>query len=369
MSTAESKQNKEKLYIEEFLHKPFLKPKIGIIIHTYGKTKPDFPLNKSEIADILGDDGIILETFSEKDIYHALAEFRYRKAPVVGFIGDNSSIHFIVNALIHLHGEKQMPLLVPLRGKNRSIIASDVKLDKDIGAILHKIKRKYILKKDDSVNFIERNTIKFTISENDDPFSDNPYSQKKDTKTANAYEYYGFVLSTGAVYRIMKLIKEGDTKIAKSVQSFSRTYLSLLFKGELADHLLSKDRCTLKLDGERINHPRSLITVISSLYKILNHYQPFTMLEDYESTRNAKFNFMSADLVRGDLLKSLPFLSKGKYGNLVKTGKVILQRVNEVVLETQSGIVLDGEVIKPYAQNKSYIIRVENGPLIKFPII
>ncbi len=356
--------------IKEILSKPFSNTKIGIIIHTHQTVKPDFNIKKDDIANLLGDEGIILETFSSKDIYHALAEFRFHQIPVVGFIGDNRSIHLVITAMIELHGEQNMPLFIPFRGRHKSIVAGEVNLDKDIGVIINRIKRLLNEKPkghqhnesyEQKLKYIQRNTLKVTVIEkNNDDIKDDE----------NKIEvYYGFLFGFGSIYRLMKLLYDGDSKVANSVKSFSRTYLSILFNGDLSDHLLSKDRCSIKLDGERINFPRSLITLASPLDKLLDNYQPFSNSEAYEYIKNSTFNFLTADLNRGDVIKGLPFFIRGKYGKLEKEGRVVSKRVSSAEIETNAGFLLDGELIKPYSQKKSYLITLTQGPVIKFPVI
>ncbi len=173
----------------------------------------------------------------------------------------------------------------------------------------------------------------------------------------------------------MKLLYEGDPKMAKSFKSFTRTYLSILMKSEYSDHLLSKDRCSIKIkplyaqEFQKTGFSRCLLSIISPLRKILDHYHPFSSIDHYESTRNESFNFLVADLNRGDLLKGLPFFIKGKFGKLEKEGRVKLEKTSSVIIETNAGLLLDGELIKPYEKNKKYIITIENGPLIKFPVL
>lgn len=359
----------------DFIKDTFAQPKIGVIIHSYQKVNPNLPVNRTDISKLLGDDGMVFESFSDKDIYHALAEFRYHKIPIVGFIGDNRSIHQVITAMIHLHGEDKMPLFIPFKGNNKSIVANDVNLDKDIGVIINKIKRHYIDKNisSENIKYIQRNTIKLLIKEEKEDEGKKTQTSKEKIETEE--KYYGFVFGFGAIYRLVKLLYEGDPKIAKSFKSFTRTYLSILMKSEYSDHLLSKDRCSIKIkplyseEFQKIGFSRCLLTIISPLRKILDHYYPFSSLEHYESTRNESLNFMIADLNRGDLLKGLPFFIKGKYGKLEKEGKVKLEKTSSVMIETNAGIMLDGELIKPYEKNKKYLITIENGPLIKFPVL
>jgi hypothetical protein len=187
--------------------------------------------------------------------------------------------------------------------------------------------------------------------------------------------YYGFFFGFGAIYRIMKLYYEGDEKVAKSVKSFSRTYLSFLFNGDLADHLLSKDLCSIQVKSprrtglENIDMPRCSLTLASSIDRILDNYKPFNNISRSVNNNDDTFNFITANLNRGDILKGLPFFIKGKYGKLEKEEKVKSERVNLLYIKTNAGLLLDGELIKHYDQNKTYIITIEKGPVIKFPVI
>ncbi|MFW5799799.1 MAG: hypothetical protein ACOCV8_03195 [Spirochaetota bacterium] len=371
-------EREKKEYINEFLHKPFEKPKIGVIIHSPHKAKPDFPVKRKDLEKLLGNDGLIMETFSDKDVYHALAEFRYHKAPIVGYIGENKTSTSILSSMIKLHGEKHMPIFVPLKTHNHYISSVDLDMDKDIGVILNRIKKHYIEKgllyQKDKPKYVLRNTIKVIIKEVERSTTESETTVKvmkikAEEEKAPIDEYYGFLFGTGVIYKIIKLIYEGDPKVAGTVKSFLKTYFSLLMNSDLADHLLSKDLCKIKINDEKINMPHTLFNLASPLNKLIENYQPFSNTKVEESMKNQTFNFLSADLNRGDLLKGLPFFIKGRYGNLEKKGKVISRRVEDVEILTNSGLLLDGNLIKPYVQKKSYLINIKSGPIIKFPII
>lgn len=372
--------SEENKVLQQIIKTSFFNPKMGIIIHKHQTVKSAYTLKKEDIVKLLDNEGIVLETFSKKDIYHALAEFKYHNIPIVGFVGDNRSLPLIISSMIELHGENNMPLFIPFRGIHKNTIALDVGLDKDIGVIINRIKKHYI-EKDISKNmkYIERNTLKITIRESTKPLIDGyspekpikPYAKDKKEASEKITEvYYGFMFSIGAIYKIMKLYYEGDDKVINSIKTFSRAYLSLLMNSNISDHLLSKDICKIKLLEEKINHQRFLVILISSLDKLIDNYQPFSNIKYYnKASKNSSFNFMAADLDRGELLRGLPFFIHGRYGKLEKEAKVISNRVPSVNIETNAGILLDGELIKPYMQKKVYIIDIKSGPIIKFPVL
>ncbi len=385
-------QNKE---LNNWLNTSFVNPKIGIIIHTYSSTKTRSPLNYNDLRKLVADDGIVIQTHSKKDIYHALAEFRYQKVSFVCFVGDNRSIHYMVTSLVDLHGVDNMPFFVPLKGKSKSIIASEVNLDRDPGVIINRIKKNFIEKKinPENVKYMIRPTLKVLVRTEDRMMTEDKdlgmeetedtrkLVSIKDKKADHLYNafgdeiYYGFLFGLGAIYRIMKLYFDGDEKVAKSVKSFSRTYLSFLFNGDLADHLLSKDLCSIKIMNpqkqvlENIGMRRCSITLISSINKILDNYKPFDNISKETTENKDAVNFMTASLNRSDILKGLPFFIKGKYGKLEKEGKIISEKASLIKIRTNAGLLLDGELIKHYDQNKTYLINIEKGPVIKFPVI
>ncbi len=394
MATDKDRKQEQEQELKEWLNTSFVNPKIGVIIHTYSSTKSKFPLNSNDLRKLVGDEGLVIQTHSKKDIYHALAEFRYQRVAFVGFLGDNRSIHYMITTLIDLHGEDKMPFFFPLKSISKSIISGEVNLDKDPGVIINRIKKNFIEKKinPDDIKYIIRPTLKVTIREENKSITETKDTiteqqekrhivervNKKADHLYNAFGddiYYGFFFGFGAIYRIMKLYYEGDEKVAKSVKSFSRTYLSFLFNGDLADHLLSKDLCSIQVKSprraglENIDMPRCSLTLASSIDRILDNYKPFNNISRSVSNNDDTFNFMTANLNRGDILKGLPFFIKGKYGKLEKEEKVKSERVNLLFIKTNAGLLLDGELIKHYDQNKTYIITIEKGPVIKFPVI
>jgi hypothetical protein len=394
MATDKDRKQEQEQELKEWLNTSFVNPKIGVIIHTYSSTKSKFPLNSNDLRKLVGDEGLVIQTHSKKDIYHALAEFRYQRVAFVGFLGDNRSIHYMITTLIDLHGEDKMPFFFPLKSISKSIISGEVNLDKDPGVIINRIKKNFIEKKinPDDIKYIIRPTLKVTIREENKSITETKDTiteqqekrhivervNKKADHLYNAFGddiYYGFFFGFGAIYRIMKLYYEGDEKVAKSVKSFSRTYLSFLFNGDLADHLLSKDLCSIQVKSprraglENIDMPRCSLTLASSIDRILDNYKPFNNISRSVSNNDDTFNFMTANLNRGDILKGLPFFIKGKYGKLEKEEKVKSERVNLLYIKTNAGLLLDGELIKHYDQNKTYIITIEKGPVIKFPVI
>ena len=99
---------------------------IGVVVNPYARSNQRDPRRIERLAKLVGDDGIVEQTNGIDVLGDVARRFRERDVDLLAICGGDGTIFRTLTAFRHAWGERELPLVVPLRGGTINVIASSI---------------------------------------------------------------------------------------------------------------------------------------------------------------------------------------------------------------------------------------------------
>lgn len=312
-----------------------MKP-IGLIFNPFANLNKKNTKGKlRKIENILHNHGLVRTTNSKFEIPGIMREFHDNDIKILCISGGDGTISSVITSYINLLGDKELPLLVPLKGGTMNFISADAGLSVDQIKVCKNLTR--LIRDNKQLRSIERGIIKVI-----DPRFDLPY--------------YTFTWVDGYLYRFIKWYYRygGGTSVALKLMMKS----FILFLTNLNNDLFKQVNSSVSINNKRLPFESHLFIAAASVKRLVLGFKAFS--EQPKAGERFNIIYMRLPYVKKILYK----LPLGLYWSLHsdKSGNFLNQSTHSVKIEGNRGYVIDGEVIDT---EKPIDIRLEMGPTIK----
>jgi len=312
-----------------------MKP-IGVIFNPFAKlNKKQTSKQFGSIKEILSDYALVRSTNSKDEIQKVVREFHESDIKILCISGGDGTISTVLTAYINLHGEKDLPLLVPLRGGAMNFISADAGLSLNQIAVCNYLVR--IMGSNKPLETIERGLIKI-------------FDQRFD------HPYYSFTWVDGFLYRFMKWYYKGGGGTSVALKLIIKTFI--MFLTNLDHDLFRQVNSSVSISNKRLPFESHLFITAASVKRLVFGFRAFSE----QPKAGEKFNII---YMRLPYLKKVPYkIPIGLYWSLNsdESGNFLNLSTDRVKIEGNRGYVIDGEVID---SERPIDLKLEVGPTLK----
>ena len=287
------------------------------------------------IKEALDESALVCVTKNESDIHSALEEFYKEGITILGISGGDGTISSVLTSYINLFDDRDLPLVVPLKGGTMNMIIGDAGLRGDQISVCKELLR--CIKSKRQIPTIERGLIRVI-----DP----------------RYEYnkYAFTWVDGFLYRFTKWYYREGGGVGLALKLILKAAITSFTNSthDLFDEVESR----VYLNDEKIPFESHLFILAASVKRFVFGFRVFTD----ELVPGKKFGMLYIRLpyFRKALYRFPIALYKGLKSDA--TGNFMNQSLQSLTVEGNRGYIIDGEV---HDSDKVIDIRLEAGPKIR----
>ncbi|MDH4127953.1 MAG: diacylglycerol kinase family protein [Spirochaetota bacterium] len=312
------------------------KKSFGLIVN-YNAGKVKSGVYKREFFEkTFGNDCLIRETKVLDDVLKALKEFQdFGVEYLIIFGGDGTHQNVITQIL---RSNIVFKYIVPLKGGTMNMLVKDIGLGNSYIKVIKKLKELYSCNSKEILSF-EKPVLSVTVNSEE--------------------SHYGFYFANGVIYKILKKYYESPSSVYNAMKVTLKGLLGSFISSHSYSNLFDFIDCNV-IHDEQI-HPQSkyLGIMLSTLNRVVFNMKPFIQ----KINSKDQFCFTGYAFPKKDLIRHFIPLAKGK---LVKGSKVYSLTPKTLVLECDTGFVLDGEI---HNINEPSKINIEIGGYLNIPII
>jgi hypothetical protein len=312
-----------------------MKP-IGVIFNPFayinrkGTEKQLYAIKKA-----LDESALVRITRSKDEVPLALKEFYKEGITILGISGGDGTISSVLSSYISLFDDKDLPIIVPLKGGTMNMVAGDAGLRGSQVGVCHELIR--CIKNKRQIPTIERGLIRVI---------DSRYK----------YSNYTFSWVDGFLYRFIKWYYREGGGVGVALKLILKSGITALTN---LDHDLFKEvESRVYLDGKKLPFESHLFIFAASVKRTVFGFRVFTE----EVVPEEKFGMLYMRLPYfGKALYRLPVvLYKGLKSDI--SGNFINQSLQSLRIEGNRGYIIDGEI---YDSDNGIDVRLEAGPKVR----
>ncbi|MDA2920070.1 acylglycerol kinase family protein [Desulfobacterota bacterium AH_259_B03_O07] len=284
---------------------------------------------------ILRNNGLVRSTNSKDGIRKVVREFHENGIRILCISGGDGTLSSVLTTYINLYGDKELPLVVPLKGGTINFLSADVGLNYDQNTICRNLMRS--IRNKIRLSSIERGTIKVTDSSLESP-------------------NYGFTWIDGLPYKFMKWYDIEGGGVGVALKLILKSFLIYLTN---ANHELFRPiQSSVYLNDEKVPYDSHLFIAAASVKRLVFGFRPFA--EEQQPGNRFNIIYMRLPYFKRALYK-LPI---GLYTSLKtdSSGNYLNRSAQSVKIEGNRGYVIDGAI---YGTDKQTDIKLELGPTLK----
>ncbi len=320
-------------------------PVVGIITNMNSKKNKSGRYRKEVLQPILGDLGVVIDTYSLEEMSEAVAKLREMNITFLGVNGGDGSLQKVLTEWIRQGGEESIPRIIPLAGGSTNALILYTKRRAEPPTVtLKKFVRKF---QTYSLLYMENNLLKVTLNGEDIP------------------PQYGITFANGVIYKFVELyLSNNKPGIRWVLRTIMEVIGGITMRIEKYLYYLEKINAQVTVDDKKYPSNQILASILSTLKT------PFPTLTVFRNIeRNVdQFYYIVTDLKFPTVLNNIHNIFFGM-GEVVKgpnSGEFWIGAANRVIERTREGFMLDGELYKP-AECEDIII--ESGPTITLTVI
>lgn len=306
---------------------------LGVILNPAAK------INKKHSADIVegftqifGDSALVKSTYDKSEIPGVMKEFHEEAIKLLLISGGDGTICNVLSTYINLFGEAGLPIIVPLMGGTINMIGDDAGLRKDQFHVSRNLNDLIVNKK--PIPVVKRGLVKVIDSHLAEPG-------------------YGFTWIDGLLYRV--LLDYYNQGAGVQIASMMAVKLVLNSLSNADDSEFNDIESRVYMENEMLPHENHLLIIASSLKKFVFGFDIFK--EEAEPGKTFNSVYMRSEYLKKEKLK----IPLGLYRSLESDpgGNFINRSVGTMVVEKNSGYIIDGEI---YNHSENDKITLESGP-------
>lgn len=323
-----------------------MKPDIAIIVNGKAGKVRDGYFNQAEIEKILGERAYIVLTNSLEELEAVLSKIKEMAVKFLCIYGGDGTQQKVISSLIDIWGDKEYPIIIPLKGGTMNMLIHDLQLDCKPEKMIYYIKEKFLdtnLEPNDAQTQL-KNVVKISIYE---------------IETGKQEHYYGFLASLGMIYRVMYKYCEKPASLRNALRTLLNTVFSLFFNTEWT---YIYDRIPMDVENEFYSLKKEMLlgVLVVTIRRLVFGFNPFRQMEN----RSVEYlDFLAIRTGRKGAWKVLPFIIFGFINRFRKKGIALANNVKQTEISCSSGLLLDGEIINEDGIPRNY--KFETGPIIK----
>ncbi len=318
---------------------------VGIITNMNSKRNKSGRFSKEKLQPILGDLGIVIDTYSIEEMQEAVQRLREENITFLGVNGGDGSLQKVITEWIRQGGEDSLPRIIPMAGgSTNALILYTRKRPESPIRTLEKFVKKY---KNYSLMYMENNILRVIMEGEDLP------------------PQYGITFANGVVYKFVELYLSNNKP---GVRWVLRTIMEIIggitMRIDRYLYYLEKINAVVTVDGKRYPSNQILSSIISTLK---TPFPTLTVFRNVERDVN-QFYYVVSDLGFPTILNNIHNILFGM-GDVVKgpnSGDFWIGAARQVVERTKEGFMLDGELFKP---SECEDIIIESGPTLTLTIL
>jgi len=285
---------------------------IGVVVNPYAKGNQRRPDRPGRLQHILGDDGVVVKTNGLREIDDVAREFGDRGIDVLAVCGGDGTIFRTVTAFRKVWGDRELPLLLPLRAGTINVIASSI-------GCIHGSPERVL---GHVVNDFRRGHIHDTV--------------ERDLVCVNGSEY-GFLFGLGIIVNFLRVYytgpKPGPVRAAGLLVKFAA---SALTGTSLARATFQPFGADMVCDGERLPFRR-----FSFLLGMTIEHLPLGFRPGYLATRKpGYFQVLTGPISPPRVVRhlhrfrwGLPVHDEGLYDNLARELTIEFDRPTHYMID------------------------------------
>lgn len=283
----------------------------------------------------------IIDVYSLSDLPSAIHLIKEEGVKLLMINGGDGTLQRLVTELIKNLPEKDLPIIVPLRGGTSNMIAGNMGIRKnplDTAKILMHYLDAYG-KEEETMQLL-------------------PVMPLKITDKSNGIKY-GFAFTNGIVYKVQDLFtKQENPTFSTVVNLITTTIGGYMIGNPRIRKYYSKINADIYIDGKKYPEDRYLMTIAGVFQRLLLWFRPFYSPDTKGVNR---FYFLAAASDPWVIIRNLRAFSTGKQ----IPPRAFNGTARQVQIKAECGYALDGELTR----DKYTDITIEQGPVFNFLVV
>ncbi len=318
---------------------------VGIITNMTAKKNKSGKYKKEVLQPILGDLGIVIDTYSLEDMRKAVERLMKDEVTFLGVNGGDGSLQKILTEWIRQGGEENIPRIIPLAGgSTNALIYYTGRKPESPALTLRKFVSKF---KTYSLMYMENNLLKVTMEKEEFP------------------PQYGITFANGVIYKFIELYLENNKP---GVRWVLRTIMEVIggitMRIERFLYYIEKINAKIYIDGKEYPSNQVITSILSTLKT------PFPTLTIFRNTDRdvEQFYYLVTDLKFATIVNNIHNIFFG-IGEVIKgpnSGDIWIGSANQIIEKTKEGFIIDGELYKP---SECQDIIIESGPTVAVTVV
>lgn len=270
----------------------------------------------------------------------ACREWPEGKPPLVACLGGDGTLRAVINTVIGILGEKALPAFLPLSAGTMNVVWKNLGYHLKLPALLA---ASHDWLEAGGLRVHEKNLLRVHVN-------------------AQGECHFGFIFANGAIY---KLIEEFESDANHSRAGFFKILAGLLLRPSYRQKILGKNPIETELPNGEVFAAPMLGALMSTLNQLMFRVQPF----NFDLRASDEVGLMVTRYSPGQMFFRWPGVL---WRNLrpaffVEPPQHFSQAtLGPVTFRGPGGFSIDGDL---YPQTLSQTVRVEPGPLVRFPRI
>ncbi len=288
-------------------------PGFGVVVNPHARANRRVNDRAAALADVVGDDGVVRETGSLREVEEVAREFLARQIEVLAVCGGDGSFCRVLSAVVRIYGPgRALPLFLPLRGGSLNTIAR-------------------------SVGCRHGSAERVLAQALADSRAGRPFATTERHLIEVNGEHFGFMVGAGAIVNFLRLYYGAPGRGPRAAAAvFARAVASGLLGTSLARGLLQQVEADIECDGERVPHRRFNLIYASSITDIGLGFHA-----TYLATRKRGFFHVLAGRLRATqvvrrwrrLRRARPLEIADLYDNLAQHVRVVFPRPTQYMID------------------------------------
>jgi diacylglycerol kinase (ATP) len=285
---------------------------IGVVVNPYAKGNLGHRDRPERLQGIVGEDGLVAQTNGLGAIDDVARRFLDRGVDILAVCGGDGTIFRTVTAFRRVYGERELPMLLPLRAGTINVIAGSIRCmhgspERVLSHVVHDFRR------GGTHDTVER-----------------------DLMAVNG-DQFGFLFGLGMIVNFLRVYytspKPGPVRAAGLLTKFA---ISALFGTSLARGAFHPFNADIDCDGERVPFRRFTMVLAMTIESVALGFRP-----GYLATRKpGYFHLLAGPMAPSRIVRflhrfrfGLPVSDENLYDNLARDVRIVFDRPTHYMVD------------------------------------